>query len=187
MKESRKLLDHWLAAEGAGAPVACLATTFTFDPDFFEQDCLSRFLGLQTKQGEGNDLSALIEQEEHLAEVPVTAVVDRSYNAEGRSLRWDILAVGVRGGLQHSKTAVLVWENSVRVLVGSANLTPAGYREQVEAGVVLEARRGSEIPAAIFLSLFEGSGGSWAQQREMRPRPVLNGELWRRYAERRSV
>ena len=67
MSDSRKLLDAWLPPEGAGRAVACLATSFTFDPDFFEEDCLSRFLGLDWKRGEGDDLAFLIEQEERLA------------------------------------------------------------------------------------------------------------------------
>ncbi len=38
-----RLLDHWSSPEGAGLAVACLATSFTFDGDFFTEDCLSRF------------------------------------------------------------------------------------------------------------------------------------------------
>lgn len=89
MSGTRRLLDSWLPPESAGRPVACVATSYTFDPAFFEGDCLARFLGLDTARDEGNDLAFLIEQEEALAEARITAVVDRSYSAEGRSLRWD--------------------------------------------------------------------------------------------------
>ena len=41
-----RLLDHWSPPEGAGNPVAVLATTFTFQADFFDEDCLARFLSL---------------------------------------------------------------------------------------------------------------------------------------------
>ena len=153
MSDSRKLLDAWLPPEGAGRAVACLATSFTFDPDFFEEDCLSRFLGLDWKRGEGDDLAFLIEQEERLRETRTTVVVDRSYSAEARSLGWDILPVGVRGGVQHAKVSLLVWEQLVRFIVASANLTAAGYRRQLECGLVLDAHRGGSLPASIFEEL----------------------------------
>jgi hypothetical protein len=41
-----KLLDAWLPSDDAGQPVGCIATTFTFSPAFFEEECLSRFLQL---------------------------------------------------------------------------------------------------------------------------------------------
>jgi hypothetical protein len=53
------------------------------------------------------------------------------------TLRWDQLPVRVPGGAQHSKIVLLVWENYVRLVVSSANLTRSGYRRNREiAGVV---------------------------------------------------
>lgn len=156
MSDSRKLLDAWLPPEGAGRAVACLATSYTFDPDFFETDCLARFLSLDWKRGEGDDLAFLVEQEERLAETRATVIVDRGYNPEARSLRWDILPVGVRGGVQHAKVALLVWEHAVRFIVTSANLTPAGYRQQLEGGLLLDAFNGSELPESVFDELLTG-------------------------------
>ena len=115
--------------------MGCLATSFTFDADMFSRDCLARFLGLTTAYGEGDrasDLSLMIEEEERLGEATVTVLVDRSYRAEPRNLRWDIVPVVVQGGLLHAKSAVLLWERAMRLIIGSANLTPAGYRRQVE-------------------------------------------------------
>jgi hypothetical protein len=155
VSESRKLLDAWLPPEGAGRAIACLATSYTFDPDFFESDCLARFLALDWKRGEGDDLGFMIEQEERLAEARATVLVDRGYNPEARSLRWDILPVGIRGGVLHPKVTLLVWERAVRVIVGSANLTSAGYRSQLECGVVLDAFDHCALPAALFLGFVE--------------------------------
>lgn len=153
MKESRKLLDYWLPPEGAGHPVGCVATSFSFDREFFEGDCLSRFLGLDSRPGEGDDLAFLVEEEERLAEARVTMLVDRSWSAEGHNLRWDVIPVGLRGGLQHSKVALLVWDRLIRVVIGSANATRAGYREQVETAVALDAMDGSELPSRLFLEV----------------------------------
>ena len=70
-----RLLDYWSPPEGAGDPVACLATTFTFDADFFTQDCLARFLSLSTVASEGDRISsivALLEEEDRLSEAQVS-------------------------------------------------------------------------------------------------------------------
>ncbi len=150
---SRKLLDLWQAPEGAGAPIAILATSFTFDAEFFEVECLGRFAGLQGRTGEGTavgDLAYLLELEERLADIDVTVLVDRSFQSEGHPLRFDVLPIGVRGGLLHAKTAVLVWERWVRVLIGSANLTTAGYRRQLEVMSSFDAHSGSEVPRQFF-------------------------------------
>jgi len=82
--------------------------------------------------------------------------VDRPGN---RNLRWDILPVGVRGGLLHAKVTLLVWEQLVRVMIGSANLTPAGYRSQVELAIVVDADHSSRIPAPLFNDLLSAVGG----------------------------
>ncbi|MDA2934243.1 phospholipase D-like domain-containing protein [Acidobacteria bacterium AH-259-D05] len=155
INQTGKLLDYWLPQEGSGRAIACLAVSYTFDPDFFEGDCLARFLGLDSRRDEGDDLAFLIDQEERLAETRVSVLVDRSYNPEGRSLRWDILPVAVRGGVQHAKVAILIWDRLIRCLIGSANLTEAGYRNQVEGAVALDACEGSQVPAAVFLDLIQ--------------------------------
>ncbi len=148
-----KLLDHWSPPEGAGAPVACLATTFTFEADFFTQDCLSRFLSLSTVTGEGDAISsiaAVLEEEDRLSEAQVSVLVDRSSPAEKRNLRWDVLPVGVPGGLLHAKVAALLWERSARIILGSANLTSAGYRRQVELVLPIDLDRGCQIPRSVL-------------------------------------
>jgi HKD family nuclease len=150
MIESGKLLDRWLPPEGAGQPIGCIATSFTFEPDFFEGECLSRFLGFDGVRGETSELSYLIEQEERLVEASVTAVVDRSQNPGNRNLRWDLLAVSPPRGLMHAKVTLLAWENLVRFLVSSANLTRPAYRSNVEVAATLDASDGSDIPRSIF-------------------------------------
>jgi phosphatidylserine/phosphatidylglycerophosphate/cardiolipin synthase-like enzyme len=159
MTASRKLLDHWRPPDGAGRALACLATSFTFDPDFFETACLARFLQLDSQREESDPLEVLIEEEERLAETRVTVVVDRSDRPGNRNLRWDILPVGVRGGLFHAKVTLLVWEQLVRVVIGSANLTPAGYRSQVELAIVVDADRSSRVPAPLFRDLLSTLAG----------------------------
>lgn len=134
------ILDFWQPPAGAGAPVAVLATTFALEADFVDRDCLSRFLEVSgidesTEAGTSrtvDDIVSRIELEDLLSGVTVSVLADRSSIQARSTLRWDLLPVAVPGGLLHSKVAVLMWENATRVLIGSANLTSAGYRRQVE-------------------------------------------------------
>jgi hypothetical protein len=150
-----KLLDYWSPPEGAGRPVACLATSFTFEADFFTQDCLARFLGLSSSEviGEGDhnsSIAAMLEEEDRLAEAQVSVLVDRSSPAEKRNLRWDLLPVHVPGGLLHAKVAALVWERSARIILGSANLTSAGYRRQIELGLSIDLDGNCRVPRPVL-------------------------------------
>ncbi len=151
-----KYLEYWLPPDGAGNPVGCLATSFTFDADFFSEECLGRFLALPSRDSDATapvEIVARIEEEERLAETPVCVLVDRSYRPQPRSLRWDLLPVSVPGGLLHAKVAVLMWEELTRVVLGSANLTAAGYRDQVEVGVALDLEAGCLVPREVFKQL----------------------------------
>ena len=136
-----RLLDSWSPPDGAGQPVACLATSFTFESDFFTQECLARFLSLSTTSAEGDRISsiaALLEEEDRLSEAQISVLIDRSTPAEKRNLRWDLLPVTAPGGLLHAKVAALIWERSARIILGSANLTSAGYRRQVELSLAID-------------------------------------------------
>lgn len=150
------LLDGWQPPQGAGKPVAVFATTFVLDPTFFEADCLGRFLSL-TNQDEGAgsslDLLAQLEREDALGEPQVTVLADRSTAAERTSLRWDLLHCTVKNALLHSKVAILMWENATRVLIGSANLTPAGYRRQIEIGITADLDPHCLLPPQVLREL----------------------------------
>lgn len=152
-----RLLDLWQGPEGAGDAVGCFATSFTFDTDFFVDDCLTRFLGLTRVQGEGDntsDVARMLDEEDRLSEAAVCVLVDRSCVPDKRNLRWDLLTVALgRGRLLHAKVAVLLWEHHTRVLIGSANLTPAGYRSQIETVTALDLGPDCGLPESLLRSL----------------------------------
>jgi len=76
---SAKLLDLWSPPEGAGFSVGCVATTFTFNPVFFEEECLGRFLQMQSDAIEDGPVY-IIEREEKLADIRCASVlVDASH------------------------------------------------------------------------------------------------------------
>ncbi|HUI71858.1 MAG TPA: hypothetical protein VL354_15160, partial [Spirochaetia bacterium] len=128
----------------AGAPVACIATTYTFDAAFFEVDLLPRFLGLKFDHTE-REISFLVEREQALGTVRACVLVDHTcVDARQTTLRWDQMAVRVPNGAQHAKIVVLVWERWLRIIVSSANLTRTGYRRNREIAGVLDVFDGKD-------------------------------------------
>ncbi len=142
-----KLLDAWQAPHAeAGDPVGCLATTFTFKPEFFEEECLGRFVDMQTNAYQDQRVF-LIDREERLSKLECAAVLVDQHHCRGvRCMRWDMLPVRPRHGILHAKIALLYWAQHIRLLVGSANLTTDGYRHNREAFGILDYHRGGEAP-----------------------------------------
>lgn len=155
-RKNRRLLELWQCPPDAGEPIGVLCTTFTFDAAFFEEECLARFAGVQSDAKRDGSLYR-IEREERLAQLRCAAVVVDQHHASGsRSLRWDLIAARPRRGIMHAKIALLAWERKIRVIVGSANLTPDAYRRNHEClGVVdftaTSADRSLLVPLVEFL------------------------------------
>ncbi|WP_432830651.1 phospholipase D family protein [Dactylosporangium sp. CA-092794] len=130
-----------------------LATTFALEPDFFERNCLARFLAVTSVDedtGSADDIVARVELEERLREPTVTVLADRGAPAERSSLRWDVLHCLVPGGLLHSKVALLLWQHATRVIIGSANLTAAGYRHNIELAMAADLGETCILPRDVL-------------------------------------
>jgi hypothetical protein len=139
-----RILDAWVPPENAGDPIGCVATSFTFAPAFFEEECLGRFLRLETNPVEDGP-AYLIEREEKLAQLScAAALVDQHHARSVRSLRWDLLPARPPRGILHAKVSILLWSGHARLIVASANLTDDGYRRNHEVFGVLDYFTGSE-------------------------------------------
>jgi hypothetical protein len=138
-KHSRSgaLLDFWRPPQGAGDPVGCLATTYTFTPGLFDEQCLARFLGIESEPNR-EDLAFLLERETRLGAVYAGILVDHTEAGVEHSLRWDILPVRLRAGKQHAKLSLLAWGRHIRIIVASANLTEPGYRTNFEVATAVD-------------------------------------------------
>ena len=146
-----KLLDAWIAPDEAGDPVGCVATSFTFSPVFFEEECLARFLQLESDPTEDGPVY-LVEREEKLAQLTCAgALVDQHHCRGGRSLRWDLISARLPQGLQHAKVSLLYWSNLCRLMIASANLTEDGYRRNLEVFGVVDFRPQGEAPVSCLL------------------------------------
>jgi hypothetical protein len=145
-----RLLDLWRGEEAFGQPLGCVTTSFTFDAELFEEQCLARFLSIQSNPNE-TAKAYLVEREEKLSQCFSCVLVDRAHAAPDRSLRWNLLPVTLpHGGVMHAKLTLLVWESCIRVLIGSANLTEPGYRRNQEVMAALDfGPQGSPPPELL--------------------------------------
>ncbi len=108
-------------------PIAFISTTFTFNAEFFDDECLTRFLMMETEK-EDDGIAFLIEREEKLASLHGGIVlVDQNHCKGSRSLRWDLVPCRIKNGIMHAKISLLHWSNCIRLIIGSANLTKDGY------------------------------------------------------------
>lgn len=130
------MLELWRPPRQSGEPVGCLATTYTFDPGLFDEQCLARFLEIESEPNR-EDLAFLLEREARLGSVYAGVLVDHTQSGKEHSLRWDLLPVRIWGGKQHAKLSLLAWAGHVRLIVASANLTESGYRSNREIAMVL--------------------------------------------------
>jgi hypothetical protein len=145
-----RLLDLWRGEVSFGRPQGCVTTSFTFDAELFEEQCLARFLSIQSNSNE-TPRAYLIEREEKLSQCFACVLVDRGHAKPDRSLRWHMLPVSLPlGGVLHAKLTILAWENCIRVLIGSANLTEPAYRRNQEIVAVLDfGAEGNLSPALL--------------------------------------
>jgi hypothetical protein len=134
---SETILDLWRPPQGAGDPLGCLATTYTFDPGLFDEQCLARFLEIESEPNR-EDLAFLLERESRLGSVYAGVMVDHTRAGVEHSLRWDILPVRIRAAKQHSKVSLLAWSHHIRIIVASANLTEPGYRTNYEVAAAVD-------------------------------------------------
>lgn len=134
---SGAMLDLWRPPQGAGDPVGCLATTYTFSSGLFDEQCLARFLEIESEPNR-EDLAFLLERESRLGSVYAGVLVDHTQAGVEHSLRWDVIPVRIRAGKQHAKLSLLVWSRHVRIIVASANLTDPGYRSNYEVAAAVD-------------------------------------------------
>lgn len=142
------MLDLWRPPQGAGDPVGCLATSYTFAPGLFDEQCLARFLEIESEPNR-EDLAFLLERESRLGGAYAGVLVDYTQAGVEHSLRWDVLPVRLRRAKQHAKLSLLAWTRHIRVVVASANLTEQGYRTNYEVAAAVDLTPENSEPAIL--------------------------------------
>ena len=151
-----KHLDAWIPGRDSGDPIGCIATSFTFDSLFFEEECLGRFVNIQSNPDTDGPVY-LIELEEKLSGLQCAAVIVDQHHCQGaRNIRWDLLPARTPpGGVLHAKIALLYWSQEIRLVISSANITEPGYRENQEIFGIINYRPGMSAPVSTLNNICE--------------------------------
>lgn len=155
--DARRLMNQVAPAPALGRLLGVLATTYNLQPEFLEADFLPTLLGLTA--WDDRSWSSRIALEKRLAELEAAAVLMEAgaYAGRPRSLRVELVPVALaRGSSLHAKVTVGVFEEGVRLTVGSANLTEPGYRRNREVAAVLTATADRPGDARLIADAIRG-------------------------------
>lgn len=147
-------MDHQVLGEAVARAVgdrvvtALVLTTHDLDPEFFEQEILPAFIGIQAVHSSPRVRALQVGTEMREREIAVDVFFEsRALSAEegAAHLGWNrIPMTGNHGGVFHPKVAMLVCRDEAReedgivVVTGSANLTRGGWWTNVECVDVTE-------------------------------------------------
>ncbi len=190
-KQKRKsshgaMLELWRPPQGAGDPIGCLASTYTFAPELFDEQCLARFLEIESEPNR-EDLAFLLERESRLGGVYAAVLVDYTRAGVEHSLRWDVLPVRIHAGKQHAKLSLLAWTRHVRIIVASANLTEPGYRSNYEVAAAVDLAPEESCPDVLAGTIaFLRSLLACVPGASERPREIQRAEEFLDQIERQS-
>ena len=141
----------------------CFGTIFTaysFDPGFFEDHVLRAVLRLASDPVE-QAARYHGEARRALQESPVVVIVDSGERQPGRRLPYDLLEVS--DVVFHPKSALLLYEESARLMVGSGNLTFSGYGGNTELFLTLDLKYNDPADSALLphLTLISAALRRW--------------------------
>lgn len=173
MAAFQKLLDSYIAPEGFEFE-SLIATTYQVDFEFFEEELLAIALGIRTPSSRVRVFRTEIERS--LRKKSVTVLYDLRGSPTAKRSSPQIDPLPILGRKLHAKITLLMWVRlaqgageravrRVRLVLGSANLTRAGFRENYECVVSLDfgdrnSPRRSVLEDAIRFIGSIGAGGN---------------------------
>lgn len=134
MVESDRVLERLCSEQPC---TGAIFTTFGHDPAFFENQVLRSILKLTSDPVE-QPQRFHSEAVRTLQEAPVAVIVDAGQRQPGRRLPYDVLEVS--DVVFHPKSALLLYEDYARLMVGSGNLTFPGYSQNTELFIAYDLR-----------------------------------------------
>lgn len=153
----RRLLDR-LRPDTArtGRARRLLATTHNLEAEFFDTDFLCTVLSIAQTDFVAH--SGQLALQRKLAGLDYSGVLCEARAYEARpSLRTVVHPVLVPGACLHAKLLMIEYEHAVRVLVGSANLTSAGYRYNREVSGECIAHEDEPAKAAELAAILRSA------------------------------
>ncbi|MCG3178256.1 MAG: hypothetical protein BIFFINMI_00582 [Phycisphaerae bacterium] len=155
----RRLLDRLApAAIAEEDPILGLVgTTYNLQPDFFDTDFLPAILGLGAWDDRGWATRIAIENRLSRMEAATIFMEPNRYDGRPRSLRVEVPpASGLARQTLHAKVLIVLREQTVQLVVGSANLSESGYRHNREVATSVTASAKSPQQAPLIRSAIAG-------------------------------
>jgi hypothetical protein len=145
---SSRVLDQLPAEEPC---LGALFTSFSFDPVFFEEHVLRAVLRLSSDPAEQAERYHH-EARRALQETPVVTIVDSGERRPGRRLPFDLLEVSRT--VFHPKSVLLLYRHFARLMIGSGNLTFAGYGGNTELFLRTDLRYSDTGDASLLAAFY---------------------------------
>jgi hypothetical protein len=141
MESTHRLIDYYLPPGEGFVLESLVATTYQVDFEFLEEELLATALGVRSPVSRVRAFRSELERRLQKAEVSVLYDLGGCERLARLSPRIDAIPVAARK--LHSKISLLMWvreggatdtspERRVRLIVGSANLTRQGFRQNYE-------------------------------------------------------
>ena len=122
-----RLIEHLKTSGERGQLLGFAATTYETDAEFVDRDLLPTVLGVAAWKDES--VATRVDVERRLQALDGAEIVfdPAGFHGRPRSLRLDVRPRATRE-VVHAKVTLLLHESAVTVIVGSANLSAAGWR-----------------------------------------------------------
>jgi len=159
MERSCRLIDHYLPPGEGFVLESLVATTYQVDFEFFEEELLAAALGVRSSVSRLKVFRS--ELERRLQKVEVSVLYDLAGCDKLARLSPRIDAIPVAARKLHSKISLLMWvredrvdgappDRRMRLIVGSANLTRQGFRQNYECVISVDYGGRNLAPRALL-------------------------------------
>ncbi len=163
MDNEKRLLDRYIPPADGFVLESMIATTYQIDFDFFEEELLAAALGVRSPSSRMRAFRSELERRLQATDVTVMYSPLGCKQLARCSPRID--PIPIVDTKQHAKISLLMWirddpeggipERLIRLIVGSANLTRQGFRQNYECIVSLDYGGRQSAPRALLMSAIE--------------------------------
>jgi hypothetical protein len=161
MDKSQRLIDFYLPPAEGFILESLVATTYQVDFAFLEEDLLARALGVRSPVSRLKAFRSELERRLQTTDVSVLYDLKGCERLARLSPRVD--AIPVVNRKLHAKITLLMWvrneydgkktpDRLMRLIVGSANLTRQGFRENYECVSAIDYGNRSRAPRSLLMT-----------------------------------
>lgn len=164
MERTNRLIDHYLPPAEGFVLESLVATTYEIDFEFLEEELLAAALGVRSSVSRLGAFRSELERKLQNAEVSVLYDLGACERLSRLSPRIDAIPISARK--LHAKISLLMWirdsgvqgappDRRIRLVVGSANLTRHGFRQNYECIVSLDFGGRNTSQRALLMKAVE--------------------------------